>query len=584
MDKAELLGNPAKPSSAEQAKIDAHYLRGSLAEELENSESLFSKPATGVLKFHGLYQQDDRDLRKTGVKQFSAMVRVGVPGGVLTPEQYLTLDRLADLGDGSIRITTRQDVQYHYVPKARLRELMRGLNESYLSTLAACGDVVRNVTSCPAPLENEQRRELYPVVKYISQNLKPKSTAYYEIWMGGERVASAEKPEPREPDGEVEPLYGPTYLPRKFKIGFAFAGDNTTDIYANDIGIVPHYEDGRLNGFTVLAGGGMGQSAGVKASHPRLADPICSIGPSREELLEVAKAIVTIHRDFGNRSNRKLARLKYVLDAWGVEKFKQELETRVGRRLDPPKPLTWTRSKDYLGWHRQTTSTEAETTWFVGVPVIAGRVKDFPGKDFDQQRRIRSGLRTIVEQFRPGVRLTCQQNLYLSDIREADREAIAALLREHGIVDPAQLPPVLRHAMACPALPTCGQAITESERIMPQVVAEIQNELNEAGLRNQSVDLRTSGCPNGCSRPYTAEIGIVGASVDLYTIYLGASPLGTRLGSVFAQNVKRSQIASRLRPVIEQYKESRRPGEPFGDFCHRVGIEALQNLPVYATA
>jgi len=543
--------------AAEQAKIDAHYLRGTLAGELENAESLFSKPATSVLKFHGIYQQDDRDLRKAGTKQFTAMVRVGVPGGVLTPEQYLALDRLADIGDGSLRITTRQDIQYHYVPKQRLRELIRGLNENFLSTLAACGDVVRNVVSCPAPIQNDQRSELFPVVKYLSRNLKPKTNAYYDVWVNGEHAASAE---------DEEPLYGATYLPRKFKINFTFPGDNTTDIYANDIGVVPHYEDGKLSGYTILAGGGMGQSAGVKASHPRLSDPICSIGPSQEELLEVAKAIVTIHRDFGNRTNRKLARLKYVLDAWGVEKFKKELEARVGRELAPPKELIWTRANDYLGWHRQ-----GDGKWFVGVRVISGRVKDF-----DAARRTRAGLRAIVEKYRLEVRLTPQQNIYLAGIRDQDRADIAALLREHGIAEPEALPPVLRHAISCPALPTCGQAITESERIMPEVVAEIQNELNAVGLPEDVVHLRTSGCPNGCSRPYTAEIGIVGASIDMYSVYLGASNLGTRLGALFAQNVKRRDIAPRLRPVLELYKDSRQTGESFGDFCHRIGVQALR--------
>jgi sulfite reductase (ferredoxin) len=564
-----------QPSPAEQAKIAARYLRGTISEELANTNPEFSKPAIGVLKFHGIYQQDDRDLRKTGEKQFSEMVRVGVPGGILTPEQYLVLDRLADIGDGSLRITTRQDIQYHYVPKARIHELIRELNLNYLSTLAACGDVVRNVVSCPAPFENEQRRELQPIVRFISRSLKPKTTAYYEIWMGGEPVA---KGEPSE-SGEVEPLYGATYLPRKFKIGFAYPGDNTTDVYANDIGIIPHYEEGELKGFTILAGGGMGQSAGVKASHPRLASPICSIGRSPEELLQICSAIVSIHRDFGNRSNRKLARLKYVLDEWGVEKFKRELEVRVGRELAPPQDLVWKRSDDYLGWHRQSVDSEGNTIWFAGVRVVSGRVKDF-----DDKRRIRSGLRQIVEQFRLEVRLTPQQNLYLSGIRDEDRPAITRLLKEFGIAEPEALPPVLRLAMACPALPTCGQAITESERAMPGIVAEIQEELKKVGLPNQEVHLRTSGCPNGCSRPYTAEIGIVGASVNMYTIYLGASPLGTRLGKVFAQNVKREQITPTLRPVIELYKESRRPNEGFGDFCDRIGVGALKDSLVLATA
>jgi sulfite reductase (ferredoxin) len=558
---------------AEAAKLESRYLRGTLPEELDNTEAVFSKPAQAVLKFHGIYQQDNRDLRKSGTKEFFAMVRVGVPGGVLTPDQYLALDRLAELGDQSLRITTRQDIQYHQVPKTRLRELIAEVNASYLNTLAACGDVVRNVISCPAPFETDQRKELFPFVRFISQSLKPKSNAYYDVWIGGERAVSAEQ------TGEVEPLYGATYLPRKFKIGFVFPGDNTTDIYANDIGIVPHYESGELAGFTILAGGGMGQSAGVKATHPRLAEPVCSIGPSREALLEVCSAIVTIHRDFGNRSNRKLARLKYVLDEWGIARFKEELDARVGRTLAPPRELQWTRSDDYLGWHRQGTDASGRPVWFVGVRVISGRIKDF-----DETKRVRSGLRAVVERFRPGVRLTCQQNLYLSEIADADKAVIAQLLRDYGIAEADSLPPVLRYALACPALPTCGLALTESERIMPEVAAEIQGELNAAGLRNDLIRLRTSGCPNGCSRPYTAEIGIVGASVDLYSIYLGASPVGTRLGVLFAQNVKRHELAGRLRPVFEFYKDARTPDEAFGDFCHRVGMQALHDAALCAAA
>ncbi|MGC2661085.1 MAG: NADPH-dependent assimilatory sulfite reductase hemoprotein subunit [Bryobacteraceae bacterium] len=562
MDKA-----PSVPA-AEAAKAASGYLRGTLKEELAQSDPAFSSAAVSVLKFHGIYQQDDRDLRKAGVKQMTAMVRVGVPGGVLTPDQYLALDRLADLGDGSLRITTRQDIQYHYVPKLRLRELIGALNENWLSTLAACGDVVRNVVSCPAPFESEQRRDLQSYVSFISKSLKPKTNSYYEVWIDGEPAATTEQPE-----GEIEPLYGRTYLPRKFKIAFAFPGDNTTDIYANDIGIVPQYEDGAIVGFTILAGGGMGQSAGVKASHPRLADPICFVGPTREELLEVCKAIVSIHRDFGNRTNRKLARLKYVLDAWGLEKFKQELEQRLGYPLRPPQPLMWRRSEDYLGWHRQGIDANGHSLWFVGVRVLSGRVKDSGAG-----HRIRAGLRAVVERYRVGVRLTTQQNLYLCDIAEAHRPEIAGLLASHGIIEADALPPILRRAMACPALPTCGQALTESERVLPQVITEIQAALDQVGLEDQEIQLRTTGCPNGCARPYTAEIGIVGASVNLYTIYLGASPRGTRLGSVFASNVKRDEIVSRLRPVFAQYREARERDEPFGDFCHRLGTQALLEL------
>lgn len=557
----------ARPA-AEQAKIDANYLRGTVRDELENTEEMFSKPAIGVLKFHGIYQQDDRDARKSGPKQYSAMVRVGVPGGVLTSEQYLTLDRLASLGDESLRITTRQDIQYHHIPKSKVREMIRGLNQSYLSTLAACGDVVRNVVSCPAPFETESRINIQPIVAFISKSLKPKTTAYYEVWMDGEKVADLS-----EPEGEVEPLYGPTYLPRKFKIGFTFEGDNTTDIYANDIGVVPHFRAGNLAGFTILAGGGMGQSAGVKASHPRLADPICEIGPTKEELLEVCSAIITIHRDFGNRTNRKLARLKYVLDDWGLPKFKEELEVRVGRKLADPAPLTWTRADDYLGWHEQSRGTDGKPLWFVGVRIISGRIKDF-----SEKHRFRSGLREIVKRYGLEVRLTCQQNLYLCGIADSLKAEITALLNQCGLADPATLPPVLRHAIACPALPTCGLALTESERVMPKLADEIQRELTEAGLPEEVIYLRTSGCPNGCSRPYTAEIGIVGMSVDMYTIYLGASRLGMRMGSVYAQGVKGADIASRLRPAFHLYKAQAAKGESFGDFCSRMGAGAIEEL------
>jgi len=565
------------PSAAETVKVSSHFLRGPLREELANSDDVFSKPATVVLKFHGIYQQDDRDLRKAGVKQHTAMVRVGVPGGILTPDQYLAMDGIADeIADGSLRITTRQDIQFHYVPKQDLRTLIQTLNGQFLSTLAACGDVVRNVVCCPAPFTSSERTELDHYVRLLSRSLKPRSHAYYEVWIDGERTVSAEEADETEPDVDpwkVEPLYGAVYLPRKFKIGFAYPGDNTTDVYSNDVGIVPNYEDGELRGFTILAGGGLGQSAGVKASHPRLADPVCSVGTDPQELLEVVTAIVTIHRDFGNRSNRKLARLKYVMDEWGVAKFQDELNARVGRILAPPKRLDWRRANDYLGWHQQGTDSDGRPVWFVGVRVISGRVRDFTGS-----HKIKTGLRRIVERFRPGVRLTSQQNLYLSGIADQDKGVIAALLREHGIAQPESLPPILRHAMACPALPTCGQAITESERIMPDVVQDIQAEFDAVGLGEQEVHLRTTGCPNGCARPYTAEIGIVGASVDMYTIYLGASPLGTRLGSVFARNVKRREVPVRLRPVIQLYAESREGDEAFGDFCHRLGVAALQQV------
>jgi sulfite reductase (ferredoxin) len=536
------------PGPAESLKAQSNRLRGPIAEDLQNDLPEFSKPSVGLLKFHGIYQQDDRDQRKTGPKQFSMMIRVGIPGGVLDADQYLTLDRLAgEVGDGSLRITSRQDIQYHYVGKRDLKQLIQTLNTIQLSSLAACGDVVRNVIACAAPIQNPARQDLRPYILQLARELKPKTHAYWEIWLDGEKAATLEE----------EPLYGEAYLPRKFKIAFAYPGENTTDIYSNDIGVVPHFADGRLEGFTILAGGGMGQSNGVKASHPRLADPIGFVEPG--DLLAICKAIITIHRDFGNRENRKLARLKYVLDAWGVNKFRAELEARFGKPLAPPRELVWHRSQDYLGWHEQ-----GDGLWFLGLRVISGRVNG----------SIREGIREVVERFRTGVHLTAQQNLMFTNVRAEDRSAIDAILAAHQIPQAAALPPVLRHSMSCPALPTCGQALTEAERIFPAIAQQVQHEFDHLGLGTHEIQVRMTGCPNGCARPYTAEIGIVGMSVDLYTIYLGGSPLNTRLAQVYKHGIKSADVGATIRPVLASYAQHRALGESFGDFVARHGWEA----------
>ena len=542
-------------SSAEALKGTSRHLRGTISEELSNTLPHFSKPATGILKFHGIYQQEDRDLRKAG-RVFSAMVRVGIPGGRLSAEQYLKLDQLADeLGDGTLRITARQALQYHGVSKHSLRDLISRLHSIDLTTLATCGDVVRNVVCCAAPIVSDQRQDLMRYVLLLSRELKPRTRAYFEIWLDGERAASLEE--------EDDPLYGETYLPRKFKIGFAYEGENTTDIYSHDLGFVAHFNKGAVAGFTLLAGGSLGQSNGVSASHPRLADPIGFLRPDR--LLAAAKAVVAIHRDFGNRNNRRLARLKYIIEAWGVDRFRRELESRMGEPLAAPRPLVWHRSDDYLEWHPQDNQT-----WFYGVRVISGRVKD------SGHERIRSGLREVIERVQPEVRLTAQQNLLLAGIAADKRAEVDRLLRLHGIIPAAELPPVLRQSMACPALPTCGQAITESERIWPHIAAQIQQAWDTAGLRGESVCVRMTGCPNGCARPYTAEIGIVGQSTNLYSLYLGGSPQGIRLAEMFRNGVQLNEIPVVLGPLFNEYAADRSTGERFGDWVARKGIARLR--------
>ncbi len=547
-----------KLSAAEGMKAGSTRLRGDIAGELSNGLPHFSNASTSVLKFHGIYQQDDRDLRKQqSERAFSAMVRVGIPGGRLTARQYLELDRLADhMGDGSLRITSRQGLQYHHVGKRSLRDLIARLSAIDLSTFAACGDVVRNVVSCAAPFVSPRRQDLGSHVRLLSRELKPRTSAYYEIWLDGEKAASLE---------EEEPLYGDTYLPRKFKIGFAYEGENTTDIYSHDLGFVAHCERGAVSGFTMLAGGSLGQSNGVRASHPRLADPIGFLRPDR--LLEAAKAVVSIHRDFGDRGNRRLARLKYIVEAWGVPRFRQEVESRLGVSLEDPRPLAWHRADDYLGWHPQ-----GDGGWFYGVRVISGRIRD------DLRQQVRRGLRAVVESVRPQVRLTPQQNLLLAGIAPEDKIEVERLLRVHGIVPASKLPPVLRHSMACPALPTCGQAVAEGERVWPDLAADIDRAWAGAGLAGEPLIVRMTGCPNGCARPYTAEVGIVGQSPDLYSLYLGGDPLGTRLAELCRHELPIGEVPQTLSILFEAFASARPAGERFGDWAFRYGAARLGQL------
>ncbi|RIH84236.1 Sulfite reductase [ferredoxin] [Calidithermus terrae] len=547
----------AKLSKVEHVKIASNRLRGPVDAELHDGTDHFSEEGYQILKFHGIYQQDDRDVRKARKAQglgpdYSFMIRVAIPGGVLTPEQYLALDRLADeLGNATLRVTTRQAIQYHGVRKGGLKPLMQVLNRNLLTTLSACGDVVRNVVACPAPFADRQRAELMRYAKELSDRLKPKSRAYYEIWLDGEKAASLE---------EHEPLYGDTYLPRKFKIGFAFPGDNCVDVYTQDVGIVPVVEGERLEGFTLLVGGGLGQSHGAKDTRPVLAKPLATVPPG--QLFEVVEAVVRVQRDHGRRDDRKFSRMKYLVEAWGLERFKAEVERYVGYALPEARPLAWLSGDDHLGWHAQ-----GDGKLFFGLFVENGRVKE----------NLRAAIREVVRRFSPEVRLSAQQNILFAGLDPADQAAVEAVFRDHGVALPGSIPLAVQSAMACPALPTCGLAITESERVMPEVIREIDGVLARLELHGGPVPhVRMTGCPNGCARPYSAEVGLVGRSLNSYTVYLGGSHLGTRLGQVYLDNVKREEIALRLEPLLTAYKHERLEGEAFGDYCHRVGVQALR--------
>jgi len=566
-----LLGlGPGEGSKIERIKAQSYHLRGEIAKELAQNTTHFSEAQVQLLKFHGTYQQENRDVRQARKvagteKAYQFMVRSRIPGGVLTAAQYLVEDELAGrYANGTLRITTRQGLQLHGVLKGDLYATIHAINMALLSTLAACGDVNRNVMACPAPITNLAQAQVAEVAHRIAMHLAPRTRAYHEIWVDGEQVQTIELP----PGAEVEPIYGPTYLPRKFKIGVAFPGDNCIDVYTQDIGLValPAIDEGitdGIAGFTVLVGGGMGMTHGKAETYPRLATPLCTIAAA--EVLSVVETIVMIQRDYGDRQNRKHARMKYVVEERGIAWFRAELERRLGHTVCEPLPVRWERAEDHLGWHRQ-----ANGRWFLGLYVENGRIKD------EGNLCLRTGLRRAVEEFQPGIRLTPQQNILLTDLMEEQRQPLEALLAEHGIpVDPAAAG-VRRYALACPALPTCGLALAEAERALPMVIRKIAADLAELGLASEPLSVRMTGCPNGCARPYMGDIGLVGRSKDLYNIYVGGDQLNTRLNMLYASDVHLTDLAATIRPLLVRWRDERLPGESFGDFCYRVGIAELR--------
>jgi sulfite reductase (ferredoxin) len=547
-----------KLSDVERIKRESAGLRGPLAQELANEQSHFSDDAKHVLKFHGSYQQDDRDVRRVRKKAglepaYSCMIRSRIPGGVLSAGQYLVHDDLAGrFGDGTLRVTTRQTIQLHGVIKGSLASTLRNLNDALVSTLATCGDVNRNVMSCPAPLPRSLRAEAIDVARRISAHLLPSTRAYHEIWIDGNLAAGGE-PQP-------DPVYQDRYLPRKFKTALGFADDNCTDVYSNDLGFLVVADEDRLAGFNVLVGGGLGRTHGKVETYPRLADPLAFVTP--DEVLDVAAAVVTTLRDFGNRSDRRRARLKYLIDERGLDWLREQVEQRVGRQLGPPAPAAVTGIHDHLGWHEQ-----GDGLWFYGLFIENGRIRDTDAAE------TRTALRRIVEELQPGVRLTPQQNLLLAGIAERDRERIERILTDHGVHSLTAISTVRRWSMACPALPTCPLALAEAERVLPGIVDQLEIELKQLGLDSVPFTLRMTGCPNGCARPYTADLAFVGRSADKYVVYVGGNMEGTRLNAAYADLVPRDQLIPTVRPLLEQFARERLPGERFGDFCSRRNAE-----------
>jgi sulfite reductase (ferredoxin) len=547
-------------SEVERVKQESHGLRGLLPEELQNDSTHLSDAAKVVLKFHGSYQQDDRDVRRerkrAGLEPaYSFMIRSKLPGGVLTPEQYLVHDDLAErYGDGTLRVTTRQGFQLFGVLKGDLRETIRGLNEAMVTTFGACGDVVRAVVTCPAPIDGGLRREVIEMAQRLSDETLPKSRSYHEIWVEGTQVTG----EAREEDD----LYGDRYLPRKFKITFAFPEDNCTDILANDLGFLAVVKEGRLLGFNVLVGGGFGRTHGKAETFARLADPLGFVAP--EEITEVTRAVIAVQRDHGNRDDRRRSRLKYLIADRGVDWFREQVEAYLGRPLAPSAQVEITGVHDHLGWHDQ-----GDGRWFRGIWIENGRIKD------EGKLRLRTALRHIVESYRLNVHLSAQHNLLLTDIAPELREEIDAILLSHGVIAPEQLTPARRWSMACPALPTCPLSVAESERVLPGVIDEVEVALSRLGLTSEELTIRMTGCPNGCARPYAADLSFVGRSLGKYLVYVGGNMEGTRLATPYADLVKLEEIVDTVRPLFERYADERLPGERFGDFWDRVGLEPL---------
>ncbi|MBM7599328.1 sulfite reductase (NADPH) hemoprotein beta-component [Virgibacillus halotolerans] len=565
MTKNDAFQQDGPPSDLERIKEDSNYLRGTIEEGLaDRITGAISDDDTKLLKFHGSYQQDDRDLRDERRRKklepaYQFMLRVRAPGGVATPEQWLTMDDLSQkYGNGTLKLTTRQAFQMHGILKWDLKKTMREINGSLMDTLAACGDVNRNVMCNANPYQSEIHSEVYNLSAKLSDYLSPQTNAYHEIWLDDEKVVDSRKPE------EIEPMYGRYYLPRKFKIGIAVPPSNDVDIFSQDLGFIAILEKGKLKGFNVAVGGGMGMTHGDTATYPQVSRVIgfCT----SDKIIEVAEKVITIQRDYGNRSNRKNARFKYTIDARGLDWFKAELNERLGWELTAARDYHFDHNGDRYGW------VEGDGKWHLTLFIQNGRVKDFAGYP------LQTGLREIAKIHTGDFRLSPNQNLVISNVTPEKKQEIIALVEQYGLTEGKHYSALKRNSMACVAFPTCGLAMAESERYLPSLVEKIEGILDEAGLREEEIVIRMSGCPNGCSRPALAEIAFIGKAPGKYNMYLGGGFIGDRLNRLYRENIDEAEILESLRPMLFQYAKDRHEGEHFGDYVVRAGyVEAVKS-------
>ncbi|MDN3016373.1 assimilatory sulfite reductase (NADPH) hemoprotein subunit [Paenibacillus sp. BSR1-1] len=555
-----LTAPAGKPSDVERIKEESNYLRGTLTEVmLDRLSAGIPDDDNRLMKHHGSYLQDDRDLRNERAKQklepaYQFMLRVRLPGGVATPAQWLVMDELADKnGNGTLKITTRQTFQMHGILKWNMKNTIQTIHSTLLDTIAACGDVNRNVLCSSNPYQSEIHTEVYEWSKKLSDDLLPRTRAYHEVWLDEERVAGTPEVE------EVEPMYGPLYLPRKFKIAIAVPPTNDIDVFSNDLGFIAIVEDGKLIGFNVAIGGGMGSSHGDKATYPQLAKVIGFCKP--EQLYDVAEKTITIQRDYGNRSERKNARFKYTIDRLGLETVKEELEHRLGWSLDEAKPYHFDSNGDRYGWVKGVGGK-----WHLTLFIEGGRVKDFA--DY----KLKTGLREIAKIHNGEFRLTTNQNLIIANVSSQKKKKITELIEQYGLTDGKYHSALRRSSMACVALPTCGLAMAEAERYLPVLMDKIEEIVDENGLRDQEITIRMTGCPNGCARPALGEIAFIGKAVGKYNMYLGAAFDGSRLNKMYRENIGEEEILSELRVLLSRFAKEREDGEHFGDFVIRAGI------------
>jgi sulfite reductase (ferredoxin) len=551
-------------SKVELIKAASRRLRGDIQAELGSGEAAFTEGSMQLLKFHGAYQQEDRDRRKEArrlglAKHHQMMLRTRIPGGVVSPDAYLAHDRIAGRwGNGTMRITTRQDFQLHGILKGDLRSSIREINDALLTTLGGCGDVERNIMCCPAPIVDRFRSQLSAALGGLVAELTPRTGAYHEIWLDSELAVDS-----RGGD-EQEPVYGDRYLPRKFKTAIAIDGDNCVDVHANDLGLVAHRDaDGGLGAFTVLVGGGLGRTRNKPDTFAAVAQPLASVAP--DQVVALSRAVIEVQRDHGNRADRRHGRLKYLLAARGLAWFREQVQQRVGFPLGAALPVIWPRVEDHLGWHQQ-----GDGNAFFGLHIENGRVADTP------EQALRTALRELVETIRPELRLTPLQNILIAGVAPSERARVEAILTRHGVVLPNAIPALRRLAMACPAIPTCGLAVAESERVLPELIRDLERIVDDAGLGDSPISVRMTGCPNGCARPYLGDVGLVGTTLGKYDVFLGGDPAGTHLNWLYEAAVPIGSICDLLRPLLRAFAAERTPGDAFGDWCDRLGADRLR--------